>query len=132
MNHAPTTAEVLSAVAAWAAESQPGLIPARLCVYFHGTSEPTCLHIPTAIALPVRPPACEPRRPEPCPEPPADVPRDEKGPGVSQAVIDILTILQEAGRPMTGTRIMTEMARRGIEWSNRTVEMHLARMIEDG
>jgi hypothetical protein len=61
-----------------------------------------------------------------------DEPREERGKGLHPCVEHILAVLREAGRPLTGMRILEEMAKKGIEWSKTTVETHVADMMRDG
>ena len=58
----------------------------------------------------------------------------ERGRPISQIRLDILTVLREAGKPLTTTRLLEAMALRKppMEWSERSVSEHLARMVEDG
>jgi hypothetical protein len=56
----------------------------------------------------------------------------EKGRGLSQIPLDILAILESAARPLTTTQLLAEMSKRRMEWSQRAVSEHLARMVEDG
>jgi hypothetical protein len=64
--------------------------------------------------------------------PPGNGNGEEKGKGISPVVADVLRVLRAAGTPLTGTRIMEEMARAGIEWSKRSVDGYLAEMVADG
>jgi hypothetical protein len=57
---------------------------------------------------------------------------EERGRTISSIVTDILRVLEEVGKPMTQTRILSEMAKRNLEWSQRSVGGYLARMVEDG
>jgi hypothetical protein len=57
---------------------------------------------------------------------------DQRGRTVSPCVLDILTTLEEVGRPLTRTRLLAEMSRKGRGWAERTVGGYLARMVEDG
>ena len=45
---------------------------------------------------------------------------------------DILRVLAEVGHRLTTTRLLAELSRRDIEWSERTVSGTLARMVDDG
>jgi hypothetical protein len=51
---------------------------------------------------------------------------------LSQCVLDILDVLEKAGRPMTTMRILSELDRAGKEWSHRHVAGFLAAMVKDG
>lgn len=59
-------------------------------------------------------------------------PSEPKGKTISPVVSDILTILEEADKPLTTTRILQALAKKGIEWSERAVSGHLARLVEEG
>ena len=56
----------------------------------------------------------------------------EKGQVISPIALDILKVIEESPVPLTGTRLLEAMARRGMEWSRTSVENHLASMIRDG
>lgn len=58
----------------------------------------------------------------------------ERGAPLSPITLDILTVLSAAGKPLTTTRILEAMARHKppMEWSSRSVNDHLARMVKDG
>jgi Fe2+ or Zn2+ uptake regulation protein len=45
---------------------------------------------------------------------------------------DVVRVLQEAGGRLTLSQIMRELAERRIEWDERSVKRHLARLREDG
>jgi Ribonuclease R winged-helix domain len=50
----------------------------------------------------------------------------------SKCAADILRILREVGKPLTRTALLSEMAKRGIEWSDRSLSSWLSRMVNDG
>ena len=62
----------------------------------------------------------------------AESPGEEKGKGLSRVVLDILVVLREAGRPLTGFGILEAMAMKNLEWSKASVESYLAAMVADG
>ncbi len=64
--------------------------------------------------------------------PPASEPPDERGRGISKCRLDIIQLLEEVGKPLTTTRLLAELAKRNMDWSERAVSGHLARMVEDG
>ena len=64
--------------------------------------------------------------------PPDEDAQAERGPCISPIVLDILRVLREAGQPLTGMRLMEELASRDIEWSKTSVEHYLASMVKDG
>jgi hypothetical protein len=57
---------------------------------------------------------------------------DVKGAGLSACVRDILDVLEAADGPLTTTRILDALAKRGREWSQRSVAGHLAELVRDG
>jgi len=57
---------------------------------------------------------------------------DEKGDGLSPCILDILKVLREVRKPLSRTRLMEEMTKRGMYWSDRTVARYLAQLMEDG
>jgi hypothetical protein len=61
-------------------------------------------------------------------------PQAERGQTISQVALDVLAVLEEAGKPLTTTRILEAMAKRKppMDWSQRSVAEHLARMVVDG
>jgi len=63
-------------------------------------------------------------------------PGGPKLPGVRRwgddCTLDILHVLEDAGHRLTTTRILSQLARAGAQWSERSVSGTLARMVEDG
>ena len=110
-----TTSEMLSVIAQWAASVYPHQPSHKVCIYFHGMAEPVCLPLVPGV-----------------PGAQAEASVDEKGKGLSPVVLDILKVLREVGAPMTCMRLMEEFARRGLEWSKRSVDSYLAEMVRDG
>lgn len=56
----------------------------------------------------------------------------ERGPIVHRCVREIMATIREVGRPLTKTRLLEEMSRRGYEWSERTVCKFLKILMEEG
>jgi len=50
----------------------------------------------------------------------------------SDCAQDILQVLNQVKHRLTGTRIQSEFAKRGIEWSERKVAGDLARLVDEG
>ena len=108
-----TTAEFLQALRSWTTEQAPGLLPSHLMIHFHNSTTPLQLPIGPYVA--------------------ATSAADERhGRGLSPCVLDILAVLREIKRPLSRTRLLEEMARRGMDWNERTVAGYLARLVEDG
>jgi hypothetical protein len=120
----PSTADLLRLVAAWCAEVYPGLPVAKVCVHFHGLPEPVTLPMPPFAAQPAHGHAPEAAG--------VSGTAEDRGKPVSQIPLDILSILRDAGRPLTTTLLLAEMSKRRMEWSDRAVQRHLAEMVQDG
>ncbi len=56
----------------------------------------------------------------------------EKVKGLSPVILDILKVMREIKSPLSRTRLLEEMAKRGMDWNERTVAGYLARLVEDG
>jgi hypothetical protein len=89
------------------------------------------VHLPPVVGNSL--PQTSALKPPPKPSTTSDVCSDDRsGRRISQCVLDILATLEEVGRPLTATRLLSEMAKREREWSDRAVGGHLARMVEEG
>jgi len=114
---APSLPELLDAVRAYCAVNEPGLIPSHLAIHFYNAPAPMTLPFGPAIA-----PVAD-RSP---------VANEERGSPLSRCITDILATLREAGRPLTTTRLMEELWKKGREWCERSVQNHLKALMEDG
>ena len=114
--------EYLRAAAAWAAYAYPHLRPKRVCLEFEGTELVACLPM-------ILPPSLN-GQPRPA-EPPEEL-VEEKGPPVSPVVVDILGVIEESPKPLTQYGVCAALARKKIEWSQRTVAGYLAEMVRQG
>lgn len=112
-----TLPELFALVHGVMAENWPSRLPVKITIYLHGGE---------AIELPV-PPASAGSTPA------GEVQAEsEAGEEANHCIGDILTVLQTARHPMTGTRIMDALGRVNKTWSKRWVEKHLADMVKDG
>jgi hypothetical protein len=115
--------ELLAAVRAWAAANYPGCPLEYVAVHLRYLPVPIQLaDAPGTAATPPRPNDEE----------------DGRGKsGVDACTADVLAALRAAGKPLTKTRLLEEMAararrREGGEWSESTVCRRLANLMEDG
>lgn len=110
------TPELLACVRTYLALHHPGLVPSHLTVAFFNQAAPLQLPIGPALA------------------PTADAAsQDERGgPRISPCAMDILDVLEAAGKPLATTALLAALARAGKEWSRSHVEKHLADMVRDG
>lgn len=111
----PDNRELLALARAWAEANHPGCPLISITLRLQ--------HLPLSIRL-VNGPAIghEPR-----------VEEDERATEhFSQCIVDILTALETARKPLTETRLLAELARAGKEWGRRTVEGYLKQMVDDG
>jgi hypothetical protein len=114
--NAPSVRDVLSVIRAWAAVNYPGCPLEHVAIHLRYLSCPVTLADSPTI-------------------PSADVGAvlDERGArGLSPCVLDILKVLREVRRPLSRTRLLEEMARRGMDWSERTVARYVADLMADG
>ena len=88
-----------------------------VCVKFKLSEGGTdCFHVPPQMEAP-RPPVQR---------------EEDAGPRKRKCIDDVLDVLHELNTPLTGSRIKSELSRRGIEWSDRKVDDELARAVEEG
>ena len=113
--------EFLRAAAQWAQHAYPHLRAFRVCVEFEGTTQVVCLPLTT-------PPNAQPHPNGQA----AEELVEEKGPPVSPVVVDILAVIEESAKPLTQYAVCAALARKKIEWSQRTVAGYLAEMVRQG
>ena len=111
--------ELSEAIRRYADENLPGRTPLRFLLVTNEDKKP--------IRLPIL--GQRGHAPE---SPPETSQSEEKGRGNSPVVRDILKTIREVGRPLTKTRLLDEMAARGMEWSERAVGGWLARLVDEG
>lgn len=115
-----TTQQLLEAVRQWAGELYPGRPVVEIRVRLYGLGDvklPVESMVSTASAVVGADQVEE---------------RDSGGRRHSQCADDILAVLDAAKRPLTTTRLMSELSRAGKEWSQRHVARYLAEMVADG
>ena len=121
MKSPPNAREMLATVRAWLALNYPGCTLECVKIRVYGIKKSIRIYespVPVPVATEI---------------PKDTVAEDERGArGLSPVLLDILKVLREVKRPLTRTRILEEMGRRGMDWSDRAVAGYLARLVEDG
>ena len=122
--------DLFEAVRRFLQEYQPGSTASDIDITLRGDARPLHLLIPSpsvnqATPVPSHRVAEDPGVLE-------DERASPRNPIQHRCIKDILATLREVGRPLTTNRLLEEMARRGHDWSERTVAQYLKVLMEDG
>jgi len=109
----PALPELLAQVRAWASANYPGCPLEYITIHLR--------YLPVPIQLAEGPTVST-----------AAPPAEERGLGISPVVKGILRTLREVGRPLSRTRLLEEMGKRDMDWSERAVAGYLAKLMADG
>jgi hypothetical protein len=108
--------DLAAAVRLYLNEQGANRTPIRVKIYTVEDREPFAVNLPTA----------QTQHPE------TSTQEDEHGLSLPRPIQDILRTLREVDRPLSRTRLLEEMGRRGMDWSDRTVARYLAELMADG
>jgi DNA-binding response OmpR family regulator len=123
----PDMIDLAAFIRAFVAAKTPGLLPSHILIHFHNSPVP----FSTPITSETSPPPTKAEAVE-SPTPSNPTIPEEHGLSLSPVIQGILRTLREAGRPLSRTRLLEEMGKRDMDWSERTVACYLAELMADG